>query len=249
MSLGDVKAFNSDSFPRAVYPWINTLGNNGTSGGGVNGFQYPNLYDRGESNQSHRHRFVFSGIWEPKYGADWAAWMREPLTGWRLSGIMTLESGDAFTVQNGGPDSPCSAADSGTALCPTGFGSSAEDGAGFDELNVSGNPNLSHGSKTFTRQFDTAKFSVPAEGIRGNSGLGTVRGPGQNNVDLSLSKTFSIYDRLHLEFRADAFNAFNHSQWTNVNTTYPSGSDQYPFGQVNAAREARIGQLAAKIVF
>jgi hypothetical protein len=231
------------------YPWVNTLGNNGTSGAGVSGFQYSNLYDRGESNQSHRHRFVFSGIWEPKYGANWAAWMKEPLTGWRLTGIMTLESGDALTVQNGGPDSPCSVADAGNALCPTGFGSSAEDGAGFDEVNVSGNPNVSHGSKTFSRQFDISKFSVPAEGTRGNSGLGTVRGPGQNNVDLSLSKTFPIYERLHLEFRADAFNAFNHSQWTGVNTTYPSGSDQYPFGQVNGAREARIGQLAAKIVF
>jgi hypothetical protein len=231
------------------YPWVNTLGNNGSAGSGVNGFQYPNIYDRGESNQSHRHRFVFSGIWEPKYGANWVAWMKEPLTGWRLTGIMTLESGDALTVQNGGPDTPCSVADSGTALCPTGFGSSAQDGAGFDELNVSGNPSIGHGSKTFSRQFDTSKFSVPAEGTRGNSGLGTVRGPGQNNVDLSLSKTFPIYERLHLEFRADAFNAFNHSQWTGVNTVFPSGNDQYPFGQVNSAREARITQLAAKIVF
>jgi hypothetical protein len=231
------------------YPWVNTLGNNGTSGGGVSGFQYPNLYDRGESNQSHRHRFVFSGIWEPKYGANWAAWMKEPLTGWRLTGIMTLESGDALTVQNGGPDTSCSITDTNTASCPTGFGSSAQDGAGFDELNLSGNPNIGHGSKTFSRQFDTSKFSVPAEGTRGNSGLGTVRGPGQNNVDLSLGKTFPIYERLHLEFRADAFNAFNHSQWTGVNTVFPTSSDQYPFGQVNGAREARIGQLAAKIVF
>ena len=231
------------------YPWVNTLGNNGTSGGGMSGFQYPNLYDRGESNQSHRHRFVFSGIWEPKYGANWATWMKVPLAGWRLSGIMTLESGDALTVQNGGPGTPCSVADGATALCPSGFGSSAQDGAGFDELNAAGNPNIGHSSKTFSRQFDTSKFSVPAEGTRGNSGLGTLRGPGQNNVDLSLSKQFPIYDRLHVEFRADAFNAFNHSQWTGVNTTYPSGSDQYPFGQVNAAREARIAQLGAKIVF
>ena len=231
------------------YPWVNTLSNNGTSGGGMSGFQYPNLYNRGESNQSHRHRFVFSGIWEPKYGANWSAWMKEPFAGWRLSGIITLESGDALTVQNGGPNSPCSVVDSGTAVCPTGFGSSAQDGAGFDELNVSGNANIGHSSKTFSRQFNTAKFSVPAQGTRGNSGLGTVRGPGQSNVDLSLSKQFPIYDRLHIEFRADAFNALNHSQWTGVNTIFPSGSDQYPFGQVKSAREARITQLAAKVVF
>ncbi len=85
--------------------------------------------------------------------------------------------------------------------------------------------------------------------VRGNSGLGTVRGPGQNNLDISLAKTFPIYGRFHLEFRADAFNALNHTQWTSVNTTYPSTNAQFPFGMVTSAREARIGQLAAKVVF
>jgi hypothetical protein len=86
-------------------------------------------------------------------------------------------------------------------------------------------------------------------GVRGNSGLGTVRGPGQNNVDLSLAKTFSIHDQLHLELRADAFNALNHSQWTGINTTYPSANALFPFGMVTSAREARIGQVAAKLSF
>jgi hypothetical protein len=231
------------------YPWINTLGNNGTAGGGVQGFQYANIYDRGESNQSHRHRFVYSWIWSPLYGSNWPGWAKVAFTGWRISGIGTMESGDALTVENGGPNTPCPVADAGTSRCPTGYGSSAQDGAGFDELNVSGNPNIGHFQKTLFRQFDTSKFSVPAMNVRGNSGLGTVRGPGQNNLDLSLAKTFNIYRTFHLEFRADAFNALNHSQWTGINTTYPSGSTQYPFGQVKAAREARIGQLGAKLVF
>jgi hypothetical protein len=85
--------------------------------------------------------------------------------------------------------------------------------------------------------------------VRGNSGFGTVQGPGQERVDLSIGKTFPLYERLHLEFRADAFNALNHSQWNGINTTYPSGSTQYPFGQVNSAGDARIGQVAAKVVF
>jgi hypothetical protein len=231
------------------YPWVNTLTNNGSSGAGVSGFQYPNLNDRGEGNQSHRHRFVYSGIWGPVYGNTWPGWAKVALTGWRISGIGTLESGDALTVQNGGPGTACPAGDAGTSICPTGYGSSAQDGAGFDELNVSGNANIGHFKKTFSRQFDTSKFSVPRMNVRGNSGLGTVRGPGQNNLDLSIAKTFPIYETLHLEFRADAFNALNHTQWTGVNTTYPSGSTQYPFGQVNGAREARIGQLGAKLVF
>jgi hypothetical protein len=85
--------------------------------------------------------------------------------------------------------------------------------------------------------------------VRGNSGLGTIRGPGQNRADLSLAKTFPIRESLHLEFRADAFNAFNHSNWNSIITTYPSGSAQFPFGMVNGANEARIVQVAGKLVF
>jgi hypothetical protein len=232
------------------YPWSNTLGANGSPGAGGGGFQYPNLYDRGETTGSHRQRFVYSGIWSPQYGANWPRWTRLPLTGWRISGIGTMESGDALTVMNGGPAVPCPTTDAGTGTCPTGYGSSAQDGAGFDELFVSGNPNdVGHFSKTPYRQFDTSKFSVPSMNVRGNSGLGTVRGPGQNNVDLSIAKTFPLGEKFHLDFRGDAFNAFNHTQWTGVNTTYPSGSSQFPFGMVNGAREARIGQVAAKLVF
>jgi hypothetical protein len=238
------------------YPYENTLTENGSSGAGEGGLQYPNLNSRGESNQSHRQRFVLSGIWSPKYGENWHAYAKVPLAGWRLSGIATMESGDALTVNNGGPSTPCPASQAGTSFCPTGYGSSAQDGAGytpngteFDELTVSGNANISHGQKTFSRQFDTSKFSVTPMNVRGNSGFGTVFGPGQERLDLSLAKTFVIYERLHLEFRGDAFNALNHSQWNGINTTYPTGSTQYPFGQVNGAGDARIGQVAAKLVF
>jgi len=233
------------------YPLVNALYGNGSAGNGsvASGFQYPNIYNRGESNQSHPHRFVFSGIWSPEYGRGWSKWARLPLSGWRLSGIMTLESGDALTVTNGGPGTPCPTSDAGSARCTTGFGTSAQDGDNFDELLVSGNPNIGHFSKTFSRQFNTAAFSLAPMNVRGNSGLGTVRGPGQNNFDLSLGKTFPIRESLRFELRGDAFNAFNHTQWTGINTTYPSGSAQFPFGQVNGAREARIVQVAAKLVF
>ena len=235
------------------YPTTNILSLN-TNGGG-NGFQYPNLYDRGEATFSHRHRFVYTGIWTPGYGKDWPMWVKLPLTGWRLSGIGTLESGDIYTVNNGGPGTPCPTSDAGTAICPTGNGTSAQDAAGylqsgqeFDELNVQGNANIGHGQKTFSRQFDTSKFSLPPMNVRGNSGLGTIRGSGQNNVDISLAKTF-IHEGLFFELRGDAFNAFNHSQWNGINTTYPSGSAQYPFGQVNGARGVRIGQVGVKLFF
>ena len=80
------------------YPVVNVLGENGE--GGYNGFQYRNISSRGESTLSHRNRFVYSGIWQPAYGGTWSPWARLPLAGWRISGIGTIESGDALTVQN-----------------------------------------------------------------------------------------------------------------------------------------------------
>ena len=233
------------------YPTLQALASNGSPGSGSvsTGFEYPNLDDRGESNQSHPHRFVLSGIWTPQYGQTWSKYAKIPLAGWRLSGIMTLESGDALTVTNGGTNNACPVAQAGTSVCPTGFGTSAQDGDLFDELNVSGNPNRGHFDKSFTQQFNTAAFSLPPMNVRGNSGLGTVRGPGANNFDLSLAKTFPIRESLHFELRGDAFNAFNHTQWNGINTTYPSSDPEFPFGEVNSAREARIVQVAAKLVF
>ena len=54
-----------------------------------------------------------------------------------------------------------------SVVAPQETGSSAQDGAGFDELNVSGNPNIGHFQKTIFRQIDTSKFSVPADERRG----------------------------------------------------------------------------------
>ena len=211
------------------YPYINTLLANGESG--ANGFQYPEIYNRGESTLSHRHRFVYSGMWEPSYGQHWNPVLREIGAGWRVSAIGTLESGDALTVVN----------DVTSAL----------DYAGANELNVQGSPNLAHGSKTFFRQFNASAYSAPPTGVRGNSGLGTVRGPGQDNLDLSLAKSFPIFERLHVEFRADAFNSLNHTQWTGAAKTLNKDglSNGVPFGAATGAREPRILQLAGKIVF
>lgn len=237
--INGIQVMANYTFGKTVsdYPWANTISENG-EWGGASGFQYSNLFNRGETTFSHRHRFVYSWIWSPQYGRAWPIWAKTPLAGWRISGIGTLESGDMFTIVNNE--------------------TTAADYAGNDELFVSGNPNLSRGQKTFLRQFDTSKFTVPQNGVRGNSGLGTIRGPGQDNVDLSLAKTFPLFETLHLEFRADAFNAVNHTQWNAVQTTYPYGDYPYgnaanygniPFGQVAGAREARIGQLGLKMVF
>jgi hypothetical protein len=209
------------------YPYVNNLSYNGAPGGGSSGFQYPNLNNRGETNGSHRQRFVMSGIWSPSYGKKWPVMAKIALTGWQISGTETLESGDRLSITN--------------SL------STANDYAGMDQPNVTGNPNIGHGSKTFANQFNAGAFSDPGFGVRGNAGLGTVQGPGRNNVDLSLAKNFKIWDSLSANLRADAYNAFNHSQWTSVETDLHQGG--IPLGTVTGSREARIAQISVKVSF
>jgi hypothetical protein len=209
------------------YPWINNLSNNGAPGGGSGGFQYANVRDRGETSTSHRQRFVMSGTWSPVYGATWPVWMKAGATGWRISGIATLESGDRITAENAT--------------------TTASDYAGPDQLVVSHDPNLSHGKKDFLHQFDATAFTAPPNGVRGNSGLGTIQGPGQNNVDLSLAKTYKFHELVDMNLRVDAFNVFNHSQWTGAQTANDYSGEQ--FGQATGAREARITQVSMKVSF
>lgn len=90
-------------------------------------------------------------------------------------------------------------------------------------------------------------------GVCGNSGLGTERGPGQDNLDLSIAKNFPIIESFHAEFRADAFNALNHTRWNAIQTTYPYASvgnyGNIAFGSAAGARDARILQVALKLQF
>jgi hypothetical protein len=60
-----------------------------------------------------------------------------------------------------------------------------------------------------------------------------------------LHKLFPIAEALKLEFRAEYFNVFNHTEPTSVNTQFGAGA----FGTVTAAKEPRIGELSLKFSF
>jgi hypothetical protein len=76
-------------------------------------------------------------------------------------------------------------------------------------------------------------------------------------------KEFPVYDRMHIEFRAEFFNAFNHAQFIATSglgspstgtcvtslSGQPCGGPDSPFGLITTARDPRIGQLALKVIF
>ena len=74
-----------------------------------------------------------------------------------------------------------------------------------------------------------------------------MRGPSQHNVDLSLRKKTPLTERMALEFRAEFFNAFNSTQFSNPDTSFSDGA---AFGQITSTTVApRVGQLALKLNF
>ena len=93
-----------------------------------------------------------------------------------------------------------------------------------------------------------ATFTQPAWGYYGNSSRDAIRAPGLINVDLSLSKRFSIVEKAGLELRFDAFNAFNHWDPGQPDDTMTDAT----VGQIlpnNTQGSARILQLSGRFTF
>ena len=74
------------------------------------------------------------------------------------------------------------------------------------------NPN-SGVPKSINEFFNTACFTQPLAGQFGNSGRDILRGPGINNWDMGIGKDFNFTERVAFQFRAEAFNVFNHAQY------------------------------------
>lgn len=101
--------------------------------------------------------------------------------------------------------------------------------------------------------FDPSAFSVPASGTFGNCGVSTVRGPGENNVDVSVQREFPTIAKQHFEFRAEAMNLFNHPVFDAPNNWYwgdnGTSCNTYNLGLITGSQGERNFQLALKYIF
>ena len=80
-----------------------------------------------------------------------------------------------------------------------------------------------------------------------------MRGPGVNNWNMSLFKNVKVAGRARVQFRAEAYNVFNHTQFAFVDTTpkFDAAGNQVSgtFGQATVARDPRIMQFALRVEF
>jgi len=75
--------------------------------------------------------------------------------------------------------------------------------------------------------------------------VGSVELPGLVQADLTLAKQFPIHERINLKLQADAFNAFNHTNYSSLDTNVSDSA----FGRLNGAYPARQLQLGAHLTF
>ncbi|MEK7405310.1 MAG: carboxypeptidase regulatory-like domain-containing protein, partial [Acidobacteriota bacterium] len=102
--------------------------------------------------------------------------------------------------------------------------------------------------RRLNRYFNTTAFARPPDFTLGNLAprIGSVRSPGNNTINVSLSKVFAIREGVRLEFRATAFNLPNHPVFGAPNTTFGSAAFGTVSSQVNNGRQVELG---ARILF
>ena len=142
---------------------------------------------------------------------------------------------------------------------PSGVGFSLVSGADLigggdgQRINVNGNPKLAYGDRNGTRFFDTSVFSPPALGDIGSASRQVIRGPGQNQWDLATFKDFTLPESLKFQLRGEFYNAFNHTQWSSLDTTarFDATGKQINslFGTATGDRGARVVELALRVNF
>ncbi|HLH37297.1 MAG TPA: carboxypeptidase regulatory-like domain-containing protein [Alloacidobacterium sp.] len=147
------------------------------------------------------------------------------LGNWQINALITGRSGQTFSPVYG------------TDI--------ANIGGSFVYLNQVGNPHLS--KRTKDEWFNTAAYEVPAKFTFGNAGRNSLRSQPYWDLTPSVIRRFPLRESLQFEFRAEAFNALNHTVFS------PPGGDlnnPATFGKVSStANYARELQLSGKIVF
>jgi hypothetical protein len=102
--------------------------------------------------------------------------------------------------------------------------------------------------KSADQWFTTTGFSQPAPGAWGTLEKGEIRGPGRNNWNISLFKSFLLSEARgsRFELRFESFNTLNHTQFNGIGTDF---SNQSQFGKPTSTWDPRQLQLAAKLIF
>jgi hypothetical protein len=183
--------------------------------------------DRSNSNIDVRHVMTLNGVYQLPFGPgkrflSGGDAISHLLGGWQLSGIASARTGLPVNI------------------------TASRTAAQLPDGNTSGQrPNLVPdvpiyaASQSIAGWFNPAAFGAPANGAWGNLGRYIANGPGTYELDTALQKRFRVAERLNLNFRAAAFNLFNHPQYKipsssvgSVSGTPPTIKTTASFGRI-----------------
>ncbi len=230
--------------------------------------------DYGRAADDRKLILTIDGVYDLPWYHDQKGFVGHLVGGWELSGIYSAASGLPITVSASSstagapvvyntPAGPVQAnADNPNNVINDNAGLSVfgNTNAGI-RLNQVSNPNTSFNgvqlrttkkpSQTGAPSFNTAAFQAqdPNSIVAGTAKRGSINGPGYQTLDVGAFRNFRLYERLKLQFRAEAFNVANH---TNINT-YTGSATSGVFGTIPAAtssyRDPRILQFALRLDF
>jgi hypothetical protein len=162
---------------------------------------------------------IFSAGWVYQIPKLWK------ISGWEIAGLVRVQSGDTVAISQA-----------------TNFNSSL--GYALQRPNRVADPNSFDG-RSAARWFNTAAFTVAPQFTIGTSSRNPIRGPGLQEADLMLGKTFRITERVGFEFRAEVFNLTNTPPFNDPNASFGTAA----FGSITSAGNPRDFEFAAKVRF
>ena len=184
-------------------------------------------HDYGRSSWDRRHAYVLSGIWSPPVYRSKQGAASRLLGGWSLSGITTIQSGGAFSIDSGQD-----------TLLASGCRTRAD---------IVGSPKRDHGSRDdmIGEFFNTEAFARPPDGGVGTSSRGVLSGPAFVNTDLAILKDIRVTEKTRFQFRAEFFNLLNQVNFNNPSNRLTRGN----FGRITGAAAGRTIQLGLKFLW
>jgi hypothetical protein len=177
---------------------------------GLAAIQIPEYYNlnRSLTNSDSPHNLTMNGVWELPFGKGrrWAtgggpvSWLA---SGWQVNGILSAVSGRVFYVTS-----------SGTSLNAPASAQRADQ--------VKTDVAILGGAGRGQSYFDPLAYRAVTDARFGTAGFNSLRGPGIFNIDVGLFRDFRVTERLHVQFRAEAFNSTNTPHFGNPGTNVSS---------------------------
>jgi outer membrane receptor protein involved in Fe transport len=183
--------------------------------------------ERAVTAYDRTHIFGAHYVWElPFFSNRDNALVYNTLGGWQISGSTRIFSGVPLTIN-------------------TSVNTANSFGAGTNPLrpDLVGDPEDAPG--TVAQFFNVNAFRQPAANQFGNSPRSVIRLPYQNATDFGLFKNFTTGSRIALQFRAEMFNVFNHTNFTNAGTVMGTTT----FGRLTTAADPRLIQFGIRATF